>query len=82
MKNYFVVRLCNKLDGTIAAPVSAHDDEASAQKEFFRQCGLAVDSTHLQDSVALLTKEGFELKHETFAHDAPEPEPEPEPEAE
>lgn len=70
MKNYFVVRFCNKQDGTVASPVSAYENEADAQKEFFRQCGLAVDSTHLTDSVAMLTAQGFELRHETFAHEA------------
>jgi len=30
------------------------------------------------DSVTMLTKEGFELRHEVFLHDAPAPEPEPE----
>lgn len=68
MKNYFVVRLCNKADSTVACPVSAHETEAEAQKEFFRQCGLAVDSTHIQDTVMMVTAQGFELRHETFAH--------------
>lgn len=31
--------------------------------------------THLTDSVSLLTKEGFEVRHECFEHEAaPEPE--------
>ena len=79
MKNYVVVRICNKQDGTVACPVSTFENETDAQKEFFRLCGLAVDSVHLTDAVALLTKQGFELKHEFFAHD-PQPQPEPEPE--
>ena len=32
-----------------------------------------MDTTHLTDSVTMLTKEGFELRHEVFLHDAPEP---------
>ena len=78
MKEYVVVRICNKLDGTVAVPVSTHETEEAAQKEFFRQCGLAVDSTHLTDAVSLLTKQGFELKHEYFTHDAPASEQEQE----
>ena len=32
-------------------------------------------TSHLTDSVTVLTKEGFELRHEVFLHDAPtEPE--------
>ena len=50
--------------------------EAEALKEFFREAGQAVDTTHLTDSVTMLTKEGFEVRHEVFLHDAPAPEPE------
>lgn len=82
MKEFVVVRICNKADGTVAIPVASFETEDAAKKEFFRLCGLAVDSTHLTDAVSLLTKQGFELKHEYFTHPAPEPEPEPEPEAE
>ena len=46
-----------------------------SKSSFVRQ---AVDTTHLTDSVTMLTKEGFELRHEVFLHDAPAPEPEPE----
>ena len=79
MKNYLVVRFCNKQDGTVAAPVASFEDKDSAEKEYFRLCGQAVDSAHITDSVTLLTYQGFELRHEVFEHPAPEPEPEPEP---
>ena len=53
----------------------ANSTSVTALKEFFRQAGQAVDTTHLTDSVTMLTKEGFELRHEVFLHDAPtEPE--------
>jgi len=74
MYNFFVVRFTNRVDGTAGNSVKAYEQEADAQKEFFRQAGQAVDTTHLTDSVSLLTKEGFELKHEVFLHDAPSPE--------
>lgn len=70
MKEYVVVRICNKQDGTVAVPVSSHETEAEGIKEYFRQCGLAVDSTHLVDSVALLNKFGFQLRYESFTHEA------------
>lgn len=76
MYNFFVVRFTNRVDGTAGNSVKAYEAEADAQKEFFRQAGQAVDTTHLTDSVSLLTKEGFELKHEVFLHDAPAPVPE------
>lgn len=74
MYNYFIVRFTNRVDGTSGNSVKAYENEADAQKEFFRQAGQAVDTTHLTDSVTMLTKEGFELRHEVFLHDAPTPE--------
>ena len=82
MKEFVVVRVANKPNGTVAIPVSSYEDEASARKEYYRQCGLAVDSGNLTDAVTLLSKVGYEIAHEYFVHEAPEPEPEPEPEEE
>lgn len=74
MYNFFVVRFTNRIDGTSGNSVKPYEQEADALKEFFRQAGQAVDTTHLTDSVTMLTKEGFELRHEVFLHDAPAPE--------
>ena len=68
MYNYFVVRFTNRADGTSGNSVKPYEREGDAVKEFFRQAGQAVDSTHLTDSVSLLTKEGFEVRHEYFEH--------------
>ena len=70
MYNYFVVRFTNRTDGTSGNSVKPYETEADAIKEFFRQAGQAVDTTHLTDSVSLLTKEGFEVRHEYFKHAA------------
>lgn len=70
MYNYFVVRFTNRADGTSGNSVKPYENEGDAVKEFFRQAGQAVDSTHLTDSVSLLTKEGFEVRHEYFEHAA------------
>lgn len=78
MKNYVILRICNKADGTSAIPVSATETEVDAWKEFYRLCGQAVDSTHLTDTVLLLSKEGNKIQSRMFVHN-PEPEPEPEP---
>ena len=75
MYDFFVVRITNRQDGTFGNSVKAYEAESDALKEFFREAGQAVDTTHLTDSVTMLTKEGFELKHEVFLHEAPtEPE--------
>lgn len=79
MYNFFIVRVTNRTDGTFGNSVKAYESESDALKEFFRQAGQAVDTTHLTDSVTMLTKEGFEVRHEVFLHDAPEPEPIEEP---
>ena len=76
MYNYFIVRITNRIDGTFGNSVKAYEAETEALKEFFREAGQAVDTTHLTDSVTMLTKEGFEVRHEVFLHDAPEPTPE------
>ena len=78
MYEFFIVRITNRTDGTFGNSVKAYENEADAIKEFFRQSGQAVDTTHLTDSVTMLTKEGFEVRHEVFTHEAPTPEPEPE----
>jgi hypothetical protein len=75
MYNFFVVRFTNRVDGTSGNSVKPYESESDALKEFFRQAGQAVDTTHLTDSITMLTKEGFELRHEVFLHDAPAPEP-------
>ena len=80
MKNFVVVRIANKPDGTTAVPVVTLDTEVQGRKEYFRQCGLAVDSENLTDAVIMLNKEGMCYCSECFVHPAPEPEPEPEPE--
>ena len=69
MKNYVVLRIANKQDGTVACPVASFETEAEAWKEFYRLCGQAVDSAHLMDSVAILNKEGFEIDHKCFEHE-------------
>ena len=71
MFEFFIVRITNRLDGTAGNSVKPYENESDALKEFFRQAGQAVDTTHLTDSVTMLTKEGFELKHEVFLHEAP-----------
>ena len=71
MYEFFIVRVTNRTDGTFGNSVKGYKTEAGAMKEFFRQAGQAVDTTHLTDSVTMLTKEGFEVRHEVFLHDAP-----------
>ena len=70
MNNFFVVRFTNRVDGTSGSSVKGYEGENDAIKEFLSQAGQAVDTTHLTDSVSLLTKEGYELRHEYFEHGA------------
>lgn len=74
MSNFIVIRIANKADGSLAVPSSGHETQAAAEKEFFRQCGTAVDSAHPMDAVMLVTKEGFCMRHEAWEHEVtPEP---------
>lgn len=61
-----------------AQDVVSADALVQAASEQADRAGQAVDTTHLTDSVTMLTKEGFELRHEVFLHDAPAPAPETE----
>lgn len=70
MFNFFVIRFTNRTDGTAGNLIHQFEDEAEALKDYFRECGKAVDSTHLTDSVSMLSKEGFEIRHECFIHEA------------
>lgn len=70
MKEFVVLRIANKADGTTVAPVKTFETEVEAEKEFFRSCAAAVDSENVTDAVTLLSKQGFEIKHEYFVHDA------------
>ena len=81
MYNFAVVRFTNRADGTFGNIAHPFENEADALKDYFRECGKAVDSTHLTDSVTMMTKEGFELRHEVFFHEPEPEEPEIEPEA-
>ena len=82
MYEFFIVRITNRQNGTAGKTITEFKTESEALKEFFRQAGQAVDTTHLTDSVTMLTKEGFEVRHEVFLHDAPTPEAVEEPVAE
>lgn len=77
MFNFFVIRFTNRADGTSGNVCNPFEAEADALKDFFRECGKAVDSTHLTDSVSMLSKEGFEIRHECFIHEAQAQEEEP-----
>ena len=70
MTEYVVVRFTNRVDGTFGNVIHPFATEEEALKDYFREAGKAVDSTHLTDSVSLLTKEGFEVRHECFKHEA------------
>lgn len=70
MYEFVVFRFTNHTDGTTGNIVHPFMTEAEAIKDFFKEAGKAVDSTHLTDSVSLLTKEGFEVRHECFKHEA------------
>lgn len=68
MKEFVVTRYANRVDGTMTVPVSTHDTEESALKDFFQRCAVACDSDYLTDAVVLTTYQGFVLRSEFFDH--------------
>lgn len=81
-KNYVAMRFVSKADGTMSIPYQTYEDRASAEKEFYRLCMLAVDSENPMDAVMLISKDGMMVDRKVFVHDVPAPAPEPEPEPE
>ena len=78
MQNFVVIRISVQDNGRIAAPVNAYETKPEAERQYFTLCAQAVMSSYQYDSIVLMTKDGFLLKRETFAHELPEPEGEPE----
>lgn len=68
MNNYLVIRIANKPDGSTAAPVQVFEDGVKAEKEYYRLCGLAVDSVNITDAVSLLTTRGEVMMQKCFFH--------------
>ena len=68
MTQYLILRIANKPDGSVAAPVIPFDDGVAAEKEFYRLCGLAVDSVNITDAVSLLTTRGEVIMQKCFFH--------------
>lgn len=70
MKEFIVVHIVNKADGTASIPGTAYDTETEARKAFYRLCGQAVDSDYVTDTVVLMTKFGDVIDKERFDHRA------------
>ena len=55
MKEFVVVRICNKADGTVACPVSSFENEVDANKEFYRRATeeMLIVPEYVQQELAL-----------------------------
>lgn len=68
MKEFILVHIVNKADGTGTAAGTTYVTETEARKAFYRLCGQAVDSEYLTDTVVLMTKFGDVIDKQKFDH--------------
>ena len=78
MTNYLIIRIANKPDGSTSSPIQHFKDGIQAEKEFYRLCGLAVDSVNISDTVIMMTTRGEIMQSKWFYHPAEEDTTEPE----
>ena len=76
---YLVIEIQKFDTGAISTPTYAYDNESSALGKYHSILASAAVSKLPVHACAIITEEGFPLRHECYKH-AVEPEPTPEPE--
>ena len=80
---FIVLEIQTNTDGTVGTLINAYADQNQAESKYHLVLSSAAVSALPVHSCALLTNEGFPLRHECYKHEpAPEPEPTPESEVE
>ena len=67
---YIVFEIQTNADGTLGTLTSTYTDKAEAESAYHLKLGSAAISALPVHSVAMLTEEGFELKHECYKHNS------------
>lgn len=78
MTKFLVTEIQTWNTGAVQNPTWAYENEQSALAKYYSVLSAAAVSTLPVHACAMLTNEGFLLKHECFKHAQPEPVPEPE----
>jgi len=72
---YIVMEIQTNADGSVGTLVSTYAEQNQAESKYHQVLTYAAISNLPVHSCALLSEEGFELRHECYKHEpAPEPE--------
>ena len=69
MKEFVVIRIANKPDGTVSVPANAFDTEAEADAQYCEYRKQANASSNISDTVIIMTNTGFVLEKKTYTHE-------------
>lgn len=73
MKEFVVIRIANKPDGSVSVPANAFDTQAEADNQYLAYRQQANASDNPSDTVILMSNVGFILEKHTYEHEQPEP---------
>lgn len=74
MKEFVVVRIANKPDGSVSVPANAFDTQAEADNQYLTYRQQANASDNPSDTVILMSNVGFIIEKHTYEHEQPEAE--------
>ena len=72
MKEFVVIRIANKLDGSVSVPANAFDTQAEADNQYLTYRQQANASNNPSDTVILMSNVGFIIEKHTYEHEQPE----------
>ena len=72
MKEFVVVRIANKPDGSVSVPANAFDTQAEADNQYLTYRQQANASVNPSDTVILMSNVGFNKEKHTYEHEQPE----------
>lgn len=72
MKEFVVIRIANKPDGSVSVPANAFDTQAEADNQYLTYRQQANASNNPSDTVILMSNVGFIIEKHTYEHEQPE----------
>lgn len=71
MKEFVVIRIANKPDGSVSVPANAFDTQAEADNQYLTYRQQANASDNPSDTVILMSNVGFIIEKHTYEHEQP-----------
>lgn len=72
MKQYVVIRIANKPDGSVSVPANAFETETEADNQYLTYRSQANAANNPSDTVIKMTNTGFILESKTYTHETPQ----------